>query len=168
MHREVAKRPKTVKKAATVRKSAPVAPKRGRGRPFLNLDVEQIKALAKIHCTIPEIASVMGCSVDTLDRNYAECIKDAQREGKASLRRCQVKAAEDGNVTAMIWLGKQWLGQSDKQDVTHSGEIDTGGKRKKAVTRMLEKAMAGGISEDEAIRSLRKLGVDVDLVLQTD
>ena len=40
---------------------------------------------------------------------------------KASLRRMQYKAAEGGNVTAQIWLGKQILGQKDKLE--HSGEV---------------------------------------------
>ena len=31
-----------------------------------------------------------------------------------SLRRQQFKSAEAGNVTMQIWLGKQYLGQTDK------------------------------------------------------
>ena len=30
----------------------------------------------------------------------------------------QWKSAEDGNVTMQIWLGKQVLGQAEKQEVT--------------------------------------------------
>jgi hypothetical protein len=37
--------------------------------------------------------------------------------GKASLRRMQFKAAEDGNVTMLIWLGKQFLGQKDQRHI---------------------------------------------------
>ena len=29
-----------------------------------------------------------------------------------------MKAAERGNVAMLIWLGKQMLGQSDKQEIT--------------------------------------------------
>ena len=39
-------------------------------------------------------------------------------EGKASLRRMQGKSAQDGNVTAQIWLGKQMLGQRDKHELS--------------------------------------------------
>ena len=31
-----------------------------------------------------------------------------------SLRRAQYQVAKDGNPTMLIWLGKQWLGQSEK------------------------------------------------------
>jgi hypothetical protein len=27
----------------------------------------------------------------------------------------------DGNPTMLIWLGKNWLGQTDKQEVAHTG-----------------------------------------------
>ena len=39
-------------------------------------------------------------------------------QGKASLRRMQYGAANKGNVTMQIWLGKQYLGQNDKQEIT--------------------------------------------------
>jgi hypothetical protein len=35
----------------------------------------------------------------------------------------QFKAAEAGNPTMLIWLGKQYLGQSDKQDLNHEGGL---------------------------------------------
>lgn len=42
--------------------------------------------------------------------------------GKRSLRRMQWKSAKGGNATMQIWLGKQLLGQTDKQDITSGGE----------------------------------------------
>jgi hypothetical protein len=46
----------------------------------------------------------------------------ALRQGQAlfcvALRRRQFKAADDGNPTMLIWLGKQYLGQADKPEVT--------------------------------------------------
>lgn len=43
--------------------------------------------------------------------------------GKISLRRSQFRMAEV-NPTMAIWLGKQYLGQTDKQEVTVSTEED--------------------------------------------
>jgi hypothetical protein len=37
--------------------------------------------------------------------------------GKISLRRKQYSIAQEGNVTMLIWLGKNWLGQTDKLDI---------------------------------------------------
>lgn len=91
--------------------------KKGAGRPSLQLDKVQIISLAKIHCTMKEIAAVMECSVDTLERNYADIIKRGKEKGKTSLRRYMWKGAEEGNVTMQIWLSKQLLGMHEPQIV---------------------------------------------------
>lgn len=85
------------------------------GRPRLLLDEDQITSLSKINCTMKEIASVMKCSVDTLERGFADIIKRGQEEGKTSLRRHMWIAAEKGNVTMQIWLSKQLLGMHEPQ-----------------------------------------------------
>ena len=43
---------------------------------------------------------------------------------KNSLREKQYDVAMSGNVSMLIWLGKQVLGQSDKQEVEHIRPID--------------------------------------------
>lgn len=82
-------------------------------RPRKEINEEQLRQLAAIQCTMKEMAAVMDCSVDTLERNFAELIKKGQDEGKSSLRRAQYKSAMGGNATMLIWLGKQFLGQKD-------------------------------------------------------
>jgi len=84
------------------------------GRPPIEVDEDLIEKLASIHCTMAEIASTVGCSVDTLERRFAETIKRGKDKGKSSLRRIMWKKAQEGNPTMMIWLSKQHLGMSDK------------------------------------------------------
>lgn len=103
---------------------------KGRPKRLLNaLGVETIRSLASIQCTDEEIASVLGCSVDLLTNKnnkavFLEAKEVGQLSGKASLRRMQFKTAEAGNATMQIWLGKQYLGQKDKQDLTVDNEQD--------------------------------------------
>lgn len=85
-------------------------------RPKKKIDEKLVKDLASIMCTMIEIASICGCSVDTLERRFADVIKEGQNIGKTSLRRWQYLAAQKGNVTMLIWLGKQFLGQKDRQE----------------------------------------------------
>lgn len=94
-------------------------------RPKKPIDLEMVKKLAHIHCTQQEIASILEVSVDTLQRDEGFCgvYKKAMDDAKASLRRLQFKKAESGNPTMLIWLGKQYLGQTDKQDIKHSGGL---------------------------------------------
>lgn len=94
------------------------------GRPRIEIDWEAVDALCALQCTQEEIASNLSISVDTLERatrrekkqSFAEYFGTKRRVGFVSLRRKQLELAEAGNVTMLIWLGKQYLGQKDKPD----------------------------------------------------
>ena len=92
----------------------------GGGRPPFEIDYEAVEKLANLQCTQEEIASYLGCSVDTLTRNEKFCgiYKAGLDRGRMSLRRHQWKALEEGNTTMLVWLGKQYLGQRDKNELT--------------------------------------------------
>ncbi|MEN8171410.1 MAG: hypothetical protein ABFS03_00870 [Chloroflexota bacterium] len=95
------------------------------GRPKFKIDYDQVEKLANLQCTQEEIASYLGCSVDTLQRDAEFCgiYKRGMDKGRMSLRRKQWKAAEDGDRTMLVWLGKQYLRQSDKQDINKNVTI---------------------------------------------
>lgn len=90
------------------------------------IDYEQLDKLCAIQCTGEECASILGMDYDTLNNRLKEdgfggfsdyfTLKSAT--GKMSLRRRQYTLAEEGNPTMLIWLGKQWLGQSEKKEIT--------------------------------------------------
>lgn len=100
--------------------------KNGRPRKILNKDGEEaIKKLSTMMCTDEEMASFLGLSVDTLTNKnngetFARCKEEGQNNGRISLRRMQMKSADAGNVSMLIWLGKQWLGQKEQQETTIS------------------------------------------------
>jgi hypothetical protein len=102
------------------------------GRPrkeFSDKDFEKLVAMIRIQCTQEEVCSVFDMTADTLNArlqemgegNFSDLYKKHQGEGKTSLRRMQWKAAEAGNPTMLVWLGKNMLGQSDKISNEHSG-----------------------------------------------
>jgi hypothetical protein len=95
------------------------------GRPKFIIDYETVKKLASIFCTQEEIAAVLGCSVDTLyrDKEFSGVYKKGLETAKASLRRKQFALA-DRNPAMAIFLGKNYLGQSDRQELEHSGGTD--------------------------------------------
>jgi hypothetical protein len=102
----------------------------GTGRPKKELDIEQMKRLCELQCTAKEIASVMNCSVDHIEHTlqekfgcrFSDFFDQNRGGGQVSLRRKQFQVAMDGNPTMLIWLGKNWLKQVDKQEVTHTGD----------------------------------------------
>jgi hypothetical protein len=97
------------------------------GRPKKEVDWVQCEKLCALHCTRDEIADVFDMSADTLearirekyDCTFSAYFKQKSSGGKRSLRRKQYETAMSGNVTMQIWLGKQWLGQSDKSETKH-------------------------------------------------
>jgi len=93
------------------------------GRPRIELDEKQILELTNIQCTTKEIAAVMGCSEDTLERNYAGILEAGREYGKSSLRRAQWKLAMSGNAQMLIWLGRMVLQQREEINLT-SNEAD--------------------------------------------
>jgi len=91
-------------------------------RPIIEIDWEQVDKMCAIHCTGEEQAAVLRVDYDTLNRacqrehdiSFAEYFKQKASNGKMSLRRKQYTAAMDGNTTMLVWLGKNWLGQTDQ------------------------------------------------------
>jgi hypothetical protein len=86
-----------------------------------------IKGCAQIQCTLTETAAVLGVSFPTLDaffeRNpdFRAAYDIGLEGGKASLRRAQMAAANRGNATVLVHLGRVYLGQTEKQEVQLSG-----------------------------------------------
>lgn len=96
------------------------------GRPKIKIDKEQFEKLCELQCTLAEIASFFRCSEDTIENWCKEEYQDTFQNvfrikrggGLISLRRRQWNLAETNTVMA-IFLGKQYLGQSDKVEVAH-------------------------------------------------
>ena len=89
--------------------------------------LKEVQGLARLQCTQKEAAAVLGVCLNAF-RYFLEVHESAREAwdnggetGKASLRRAQYKNAMDGSATMQIWLGKQWLDQTDKNDTTMRG-----------------------------------------------
>lgn len=102
------------------------------GRPKIELNWEDVDKLLALHCTLAEVAAWFFTTEDTIEKRvkeekgmlFSEYATQKRAIGKASLRRRQFQKAIEGNVTMLIWLGKQWLGQTDKAEMGLSGDLD--------------------------------------------
>lgn len=82
---------------------------------------ELLEKLCSILCGPSELVELMGYPQDELEARvsstYDKTLDEVRMEyaavGKRNLRAAQMKSALDGNTTMQIWLGKQYLGQSD-------------------------------------------------------
>lgn len=105
------------------------------GRPNIEIDKDVFERLCAIQCTQVEMACFLGVSEDTIERwckrtygvKFAEIFKQKRMAGRVSLRRSQWQMAET-SVPMAIFLGKQYLGQSDnptvQEDVSKDKEPD--------------------------------------------
>ncbi len=107
---------KTRKKAVKPKKT---------GRPKKEIDARQVVKLARINCSYAEMAAVLDCSASTLKRRFGPAIKRGRELGTSSLKRKQYIVAMRGHVGMLIWLGKNMLGQTDRQVLTVAGDLPT-------------------------------------------
>lgn len=94
------------------------------GRPKKAIDYKLVERLGKIMCTEEEIANMLEVSVRTLqrDKEFCRIYKKATENGKMSLRRTQFKLART-SASMAIFLGKQYLGQTDKVENKINGQL---------------------------------------------
>ena len=96
------------------------------GRPKADIDWQTVGKLLEAGCAGTDIASQLGIGVDTLERRcrtdnkvtFSAFSQQKRMSGDNLLRAAQYKTAMEGNTTMLIWLGKQRLGQSDKNELT--------------------------------------------------
>ena len=96
---------------------------------------KQVQLFGRLCATHEEMKDWFGVCLSTIEKlmrdheneednsNFLRVYKKASSETKASLRRRQMKLAEDGNATMLIWLGKQLLKQKDQIETEHTGAI---------------------------------------------
>jgi hypothetical protein len=98
------------------------------GRPKANIDWKKVDGYLQAQCDGAAIAGLLGIHPDTLYKACEEAHKMTfsaysqlkKSEGKELLRAKQFQIAMTGEKTMLVWLGKQYLGQSDKTEVSTS------------------------------------------------
>lgn len=96
------------------------------GAPIKEINWDVVDAILQYGATIVDCAEMVKVSDDTLLNRIREihgCTFSEYRNKKMSkvrisLARKQYELAMNGDRTMLIWLGKQWLGQAEKQEVT--------------------------------------------------
>ena len=89
-----------------------------------DIENDQVEKLASFGCTDTEIASFFGCDRSLITKSYSQFLTKGRDKGKIRLRQMQWKAADKGNVSMLIWLGKQILGQTEKSEVKWENPVD--------------------------------------------
>jgi hypothetical protein len=93
------------------------------GRDQKIIPPEEVYKLAQIGCKDTEIADWFGVDSNTLRYNFSVELLKGREALKQSLRRAQLTVALNGNPTMLIWLGKQYLGQSENVLETSENQV---------------------------------------------
>jgi hypothetical protein len=116
--------------SAKTRPRVSSAPNKGGRPPKLLPDaatLKQVEGLGAIQATTKECAAFLDVSERTFISFLArhpearDALESGKGKGRVSLRRTQFRLAET-NAAMAIFLGKNLLGQADKQELEHSGE----------------------------------------------
>lgn len=110
------------------------------GRPKSDVNPKKIIELAAAGAKVTEIAEYFGVHRDVLYDRFPTELAKGKAKLRESLRREQLKSAKRGNVAMLIWLGKQYLGQTDKT-------IDE---------YILEAIKAAGLGKEELLELIRR------------
>lgn len=90
------------------------------------VQVSQIRELSQLQCTEAEASAVLGVTLKAfremlrIDQKAQEAWEFGRNVGRQMIRQKQFALA-DRHPQMAIWLGKQYLGQSDVTVVEHSG-----------------------------------------------
>lgn len=101
------------------------------GRPYKEINQKTFENLCAIQCTKSECCAVLEVDDMTLESwckrtygvGFSEIFEEKREFGRVSLRRAQFRLAEK-NTAMAIFLGKNWLGQSDHVTVTDTTAIE--------------------------------------------
>lgn len=104
--------------------------KMGRPRKEIEWDIFDKICAMPIYEGTEEVAERIGLSVDSIERKlkerfgedsdvtFAGYIRQQRSAFCESILGAQHNAAKKGNATILIWLGKQYLGQRDKVELS--------------------------------------------------
>ena len=80
--------------------------------------------LASFGCTYLEIGKYFAVNEAVIRKKYKAEYEQGKEEMKLSLRQLQWKHAGQGNTALLIFLGKNYLNQTDKSQVDHTNNLE--------------------------------------------
>ena len=118
-------------------------------RPEAKIDWDEVGQLLIEGCKTCDIAKQLAVAEKTLydrcekdlDIKYSEFSQEKKAKGDNLLRSVQFRTAIEGNTTMQVWLGKNRLGQKDKEQLDLAQAIENLASTK-------ERLMKGEITQE--------------------
>ena len=90
----------------------------------VDIDPDKVKMLASFGCSFIEIGKYFAVDEGVIRKKYRTEYEQGKQEMKLTLRQLQWKHAQNGNTALLIFLGKNYLNQTDKSQVDHTNNLE--------------------------------------------
>lgn len=125
-------------------------PKRGPGRPKLEIDPVRVEMLATAGLTVPEISAQVNCDPQTIRNNFSAQVEQGRLRLAGSLKRKAVSLAlVHDSWPALQFLLRTVVGMDDRAPVTPTLTVNT------------TMAELETLSDEELTERLRKLQAEL-------
>lgn len=105
------------------------------GRPEIEYDLEKVEIFGRFKATYDTMADYFGVSTRSIEREmspsndpeteFCRAYKKGNSDLKMKLSEAQIhNALVENNATLQVWLGKQYLGQTDKQEIKQESDVN--------------------------------------------
>ena len=122
-------------------------------RKRIEVDPEQVRALARLGCTWDEIAGVLKIARGTFtlrmkEKKFRDAYDQGVAEGDVSLRRAQYDSAMKGKTGMLVWLGKNRLNQADRVETKNETTIHDDSNALEKLTGAVDRLASRSGSDD--------------------
>ncbi len=82
-------------------------------------DLKQVKLMGFFHASYETMAYILGTTADRIfklmknDKAFRNAYKRGEADLKLKLAQAQINLALSGNAQMLVWLGRNYLGQTD-------------------------------------------------------
>ncbi len=134
-----------------------------RGRPRAEIDFMRVEELASVGLSAEQIAAELNVHQRTIERNFAAVLKKGRHKRNSRLQLKLYREAMNGNTAIAIFLAKNWLGMTDRPEVSVNVQAiaqagaHTGPLLDAKAKRQLEE-LAVAIQKRARSRAMRELG----------
>lgn len=124
-------------------------------------DAEQVEIYGKFRATYETMAGHMGVPVDIIRKKMEDEESDFSKAYKKGFSDCKLKLTEQqlywafkGNATLLVWLGKQYLGEAEKNESNatseSSGSIESRDATERQLTEVFKQMFFASSKGDKA------------------
>lgn len=127
------------------------------------VDYKALYHLARIGSSVEEIRAMMGIPTWMLEQRLKVVIDAGKAQGRVAIRKAQFRNAIAGDSKMQIWLGKQYLGQTERAVISNALTPDIEAQIESAFATVIEDVDV----EEENVRPVEILPINAGAIIHS-